>query len=72
LQVSLKGLRGGHSGLDINLGRGNAIKLLARLLAEASSKFKFELVSFNGGSKRNAIPREAVAVLSVGLARKKA
>ena len=66
LQVSLKGLRGGHSGLDINLGRGNAIKLLARLLAEAGSKFKFELISFNGGSKRNAIPREAVAVLSVG------
>jgi dipeptidase D len=66
MQVSLKGLRGGHSGLDINSGRGNAIKLLARLLAEAGSKFKFELISFNGGSKRNAIPREAVAVLSVG------
>ncbi len=66
LMVNLTGLRGGHSGLDINLGRGNAIKLLARLLAEAASKFKFELVSFNGGSKRNAISREAGAILAIG------
>jgi dipeptidase D len=71
LVITLKGLRGGHSGLDINLGRGNAIKLLARLLVEAAAKYKFELISFNGGSKRNAIPREAVAVLAVEPGRQK-
>ncbi|MDD8019665.1 MAG: aminoacyl-histidine dipeptidase [Acidobacteriota bacterium] len=65
LVIKLKGLHGGHSGLDINLGRGNAIKLLARLLSEAAARFKFDLVSFHGGSKRNAIPREAVAVLAI-------
>jgi len=65
LTIKVSGLRGGHSGLDINLGRGNALKLLARLLAQAMGKFKFELVTFTGGSKRNAIPREAWATLSV-------
>ncbi len=41
MTITVKGLRGGHSGLDINLGRGNAIKLLARLLAEAAPKYKY-------------------------------
>ncbi len=63
LLVKITGLRGGHSGLDINLGRGNALKLLARVLAAASEKFKLELISFCGGSKRNAIPREAWALV---------
>ncbi|MDH4270593.1 MAG: aminoacyl-histidine dipeptidase [Candidatus Aminicenantes bacterium] len=55
------GFRGGHSGLDINQGRGNALRLLARLLFEAEEKFKFELLRMEGGNKRNAIPREAWA-----------
>ncbi len=63
LLVKISGLRGGHSGLDINLGRGNALKLLARVLATASEKFKLELISLAGGSKRNAIPREAWALV---------
>lgn len=60
-RLRLYGFRGGHSGLDINQGRGNAIRLLARLLYQAQEKFKFELVRFDGGNKRNAIPREATA-----------
>lgn len=64
-KIGLQGFRGGHSGLDINQGRGNAIKLLARILAENRETCQFDLVSFEGGSKRNAIPREAWAVVSV-------
>ncbi|MFO7652579.1 MAG: aminoacyl-histidine dipeptidase [Candidatus Krumholzibacteriia bacterium] len=60
-QVAVTGLRGGHSGLDIHLGRGNAIKLLARALAAAAAELDVRLVSFDGGSMRNAIPREATA-----------
>ncbi len=60
-RLKLFGLRGGHSGLDINQGRGNAIRLLARVLYQAQDKFKFEMVRIEGGNKRNAIPREAWA-----------
>jgi dipeptidase D len=59
------GLRGGHSGLDINQGRGNAIKITARLLWQAQQKFGFELVRMEGGNKRNAIPRETWAEVLV-------
>lgn len=58
--LSISGLKGGHSGLDINTGRANAIKLLARTL-NAFSNLDFFVSSINGGSKRNAIPREAEA-----------
>ena len=64
-QLKISGLRGGHSGLDIHQGRGNAIKLLARMLWQARKEFRFDLVSIEGGNKRNAIPREAWAVLGV-------
>ena len=64
-RLRLYGFRGGHSGLDINQGRGNAIRLLVRLLYQAQEKFKFDLVRIEGGNKRNAIPREAGATLSV-------
>ncbi len=64
-ELKLFGFRGGHSGLDINQGRGNAIRLLARLLYDAQEKFKFELLSLDGGNKHNAIPREAAAKLFV-------
>ncbi|MGZ5488163.1 MAG: aminoacyl-histidine dipeptidase, partial [Candidatus Aminicenantales bacterium] len=63
-KLHVHGLRGGHSGIDINQGRGNAIKLLARALDRAQATAKFEVVSIEGGSKHNAIPREAVAVLA--------
>ncbi len=58
------GLKGGHSGLDINTGRANAIKILARALKELEHK-DYYIASINGGSKRNAIPREAEAALFV-------
>lgn len=64
-RVRLFGFRGGHSGLDINQGRGNAVRLLARLLCQAEEKFKFELIRIEGGNKRNAIAREASADLYV-------
>jgi dipeptidase D len=63
-RLMVTGFRGGHSGLDINQGRANAIKLLARMLREAHDKARFELVSVEGGNKRNAIPREAWAILA--------
>ena len=62
-KVTLKGLRGGHSGLEINQGRGNANKLLARVVHDVLIEFDSQLASFEGGNMRNAIPREACAVL---------
>lgn len=59
--LKITGLRGGHSGLDINQGRGNAIKILARLLWEINHEVPFNLNRIEGGNKRNAIPREAWA-----------
>ena len=62
-KITLKGLRGGHSGLEINEGRGNANKLLARITHDLLVEFDSRLASFEGGNMRNAIPREAHAVL---------
>ncbi len=62
-RLRLYGFRGGHSGLDINQGRGNAIRLLVRLLYQAREKFNFDLMRIEGGNKRNAIPREAWAAI---------
>ncbi|MDN3652809.1 aminoacyl-histidine dipeptidase [Thalassotalea ponticola] len=59
--LSISGLKGGHSGVDIHLGRGNANKLLVRFLLQASKQFGIQLTELNGGSLRNAIPREANA-----------
>jgi len=70
-RIKLFGYRGGHSGIDIDQGRGNAIKLLARLLWQAQKEFSFTLVSMEGGNKRNAIAREAWADLYLD-SRKKA
>ena len=63
--LALKGLRGGHSGLDINLGRANSNKLLCRFLYYAGEEFGLRLSSFNGGNLRNAIPRESFAEVLV-------
>ncbi|MEZ8184585.1 aminoacyl-histidine dipeptidase [Shewanella sp. 5S214] len=57
--LTMSELKGGHSGVNIHLGRGNANKLLARFLFKYSDELALELVSFSGGSLRNAIPREA-------------
>lgn len=62
-RVSVTGLRGGHSGGDIHEGRANAIKLLVRTLLRAPAG-SLQLVEISGGSKRNAIPREALAVVA--------
>lgn len=64
-KVEVKGLKGGHSGLDINLGRGNANKILNRALWQANRELGLELASIDGGSLRNAIPREANAVVTI-------
>lgn len=63
--ITIKGLSGGHSGVDIHLGRGNAIKLLNRILFSLIQNFEIRISSFNGGSVRNAIPREAFATFVV-------
>lgn len=59
--LSISGLKGGHSGVDIHTGRANACKLLARFLLESVNEFDLQLTELNGGSLRNAIPREAEA-----------
>ena len=64
-KISVTGLKGGHSGLDINLGRGNANKIMNGLLMAAAEKFGLRLASIEGGSLRNAIPRESFAVVVV-------
>jgi len=65
VKVSLTGLKGGHSGVDIHLGRANANKLLFRFLKEAVVDYGVRLSSVEGGSLRNAIPREAFAVVTL-------
>ncbi|MFU9138498.1 beta-Ala-His dipeptidase [Erwinia tasmaniensis] len=65
IQLSLKGLKGGHSGCDIHVGLGNANKLLARFLFTQAKALDLRLVDFTGGTLRNAIPREATATLAV-------
>jgi dipeptidase D len=67
LEVKLTGLKGGHSGVDIHLQRGNAIQLLARILhaAEGEIPFPVGVVAFEGGTAHNAIPREAFATVRV-------
>lgn len=64
MQIELSGLLGGHSGMDIDKGRGNANKWMARLLWEMSQVTNFQLLEFDGGSLRNAIPREATAIIA--------
>ena len=64
-RLSLHGLRGGHSGVDIHEGRGNAIKLLVRVLCELAGKFSLRLGCLQGGTARNALPREASALIAL-------
>ena len=64
-RISIKGLTGGHSGMDIHLGRGNANKIMNRFLYEAQQFVNIRIHSIDGGSLRNAIPRESFADILV-------
>lgn len=66
IRIEIKGLLGGHSGMDIDKGRGNANKLMNRLLFELSLLTDYQLISIDGGSLRNAIPRESITEIAVG------
>jgi dipeptidase D len=68
LRFEVAGLRGGHSGIDIHLGRGNAIKLLAEALRDLSEHTDLRLIEMKGGTARNAIPREAYAICALPIA----
>ena len=63
LRIDVKGLNGGHSGMDIHKGLGNANKIMNRLLSNAIDRFSVRLAELNGGGLRNAIPRESTAVI---------
>jgi dipeptidase D len=65
LKLVVSGLKGGHSGLDINLGRGNANKMIVRFLKYATRELDIRLAEVSGGGMRNAIPRESSAVIVV-------
>ncbi len=63
--IFVKGLTGGHSGMDIHKGRGNANKLMNRILLSIAEQMPIEIATIDGGSLRNAIPRESVATICV-------
>ena len=65
IKLSISGLQGGHSGVDIHLGRGNAIKIMANLLSNIGEYFKIYIQSINGGNRTNAIPRECQCIFFV-------
>lgn len=65
LKISITGLKGGHSGVEIHLGRGNSNKIMNRLLWLAQKEFNFAIHELNGGTLRNAIPREATAIIAI-------
>lgn len=63
--LRIRGLKGGHSGMEINKGRANSNKLMGRILMELNSLVDFKIASINGGSKHNAIPREMDVVVLI-------
>ncbi|MFW5963057.1 MAG: aminoacyl-histidine dipeptidase [Bacteroidota bacterium] len=63
--IEVRGLKGGHSGLDIHLGRGNANKVLNRILWVANENLDMRIADIEAGSLRNAIPREATATITI-------
>src|SRR5664279_4874958 len=62
-------MQGGHSGIDINKGRGNAVRILGRVLQTLMGRMPLSVAAINGGSKRNAIPREASATVVINTTR---
>ncbi len=71
LLIKVSGLRGGHSGVDAHEQRGNAIKILARLIWKTSKNYNIYITDIKGGDKHNAIPREAFAKISLNKEDKK-
>lgn len=71
-RITLGGLRGGHSGVDIHEGRGNAIKLLVRVLDGLGTELPWALLTLQGGTARNALPRSAWADVAVPAAQREA
>ncbi len=70
--IKVSGLKGGHSGIDIHIGRANANKLMNRLLYQTTHEFGMRIGHIDGGSLRNAIPRESQAVITVPSDKKEA
>lgn len=70
LRIKVAGLKGGHSGVDIHQGRGNALRVLGSLL-QRLLEHNFEVSEINGGSAQNAIPREAFAVVAIDASKEK-
>ncbi len=68
-RIELRGLRSGHSGVNIHEERGNAIKLLVRVLRDLETRLPLRLSSLQGGTARNALPREAVVIVALPVAR---
>jgi dipeptidase D len=71
-RIKVAGLRGGHSGVDIHQGRGNALQILGSVLQDLLERLPLELARVNGGSAHNAIPREASALVVIETARENA
>lgn len=69
-EIAITGLKGGHSGMDINLGRANANKIMMRLLRKLTSQFDIQIANIKGGSLRNAIPREAFVTITLDNSKK--
>ena len=69
-RIKVSGLQGGHSGIDINKGRGNAVRILGRVLQTLMDRMPLSVAAIHGGSKRNAIPREASATIVIPAARR--
>jgi len=70
-RIKVSGLKGGHSGVDIHQGRGNALRLLGGVLHSALESLPVAIASIDGGSAQNAIPREAVAIVVMDAAKEK-
>jgi dipeptidase D len=70
-RIKISGLQGGHSGIDIHKGRGNAVRILGRVIEDLLDGLPVEVAALAGGSKRNAIPREASAAIALDAARGK-
>jgi dipeptidase D len=65
LKLFISGLLGGHSGVDIHLGRGNALKIIGQLLWKLNDQFRIHICSIEGGNRTNAIPRESTAIFYI-------
>jgi len=70
MNIKVLGLRGGHSGVDAHEQRGNAVKILTRMLWKANEDYNFHITEIKGGDKHNAIPREAYAKVSIDKSKK--